>query len=204
MHPQRLRELFDELSAALVLYARQWCHDPDDAVQEAFVDLADCQPEPESPAAWLHTTTRRKAQNIARAAARRRQHHRRAGQGKPTTQDSWFEGARGESPLSPQQVSVGLEQLSDQQRELVVARVWGGLTFEQLSEVSGCSVSSVYRQYTAALRQLKQILGRSADQHSQPAENDNQHDDDQKYCNNHHQRAAKANRRIRLADGESL
>jgi len=168
MHPQRLRELFDELSAALVLFARQWCDDPDDAVQEAFVDLAACQPEPESPPAWLYTTTRRKAQNIARAAARRRQHHRRAVQGKSTAPSSWFEGATGDFPLSPQQVSEGLELLPAQQRELVVARVWGGLTFEQLADVSGCSVSSVYRRYAAALRNLKQILGRLAEEQTIP------------------------------------
>lgn len=204
MHPKRLRELFDELSATLVLYARQWCDDPDDAVQEAFVDLADCQPEPDSPAAWLHTTTRRKAQNIARAAARRRQHHRRAGQDKSARQGSWFEAATGDQPLSPQQVAVGLEQLSDQQRELVVARVWGGLTFEQLAEVSGCSTSSVYRQYTAALQQLKQILGQLEEEENQPAKEDDQGHHGQEDSNKHHHRAAKAIRRLRLAEGESL
>jgi RNA polymerase sigma-70 factor (ECF subfamily) len=69
-----LQELFASLSNALVLYARQWCRTPEDAVQEAFIDLANCSSEPTYPKAWLYTTTRRKAQNIARAESRHRNH----------------------------------------------------------------------------------------------------------------------------------
>ncbi|MCU0713024.1 MAG: hypothetical protein MUC43_13265 [Pirellula sp.] len=57
MHPAILQELFADLSNALVLYARGWCKNPEDAVQEAFIDLANCNPEPSSPKAWLYTTT---------------------------------------------------------------------------------------------------------------------------------------------------
>jgi len=74
MHSDNLQELFASLSNALVLYARQWCRTPEDAVQEAFIDLANCSSEPTYPKAWLYTTTRRKAQNIARAESRHRNH----------------------------------------------------------------------------------------------------------------------------------
>jgi RNA polymerase sigma-70 factor (ECF subfamily) len=60
MPSDNLQELFASLSNALVLYARQWCRTPEDAVQEAFIDLANCASEPTYPKAWLYTTTRRK------------------------------------------------------------------------------------------------------------------------------------------------
>ncbi|MEO8268704.1 MAG: sigma factor, partial [Aureliella sp.] len=65
MHSQRIQELYQEHAAALVLYARQWCCAPDDALQEAMLALAKCQPIPNDPVAWLYTTTRRRAMNIA-------------------------------------------------------------------------------------------------------------------------------------------
>lgn len=154
MQQQRLQELFDELSGPLVLYARGWCDAPDDAVQEAFIDLSRCSVEPDSPEAWLHKTTRRKAQNIARAEGRRQKHHQRACQ----EQVAWFDECRSSNDLAPTDVVRGLELLSTEERELVVARVWGQLGFEQLAELLDCSISSAHRRYTAALSQLKTLV----------------------------------------------
>lgn len=153
MHVQRLHQLFDELNPALVLYARQWCEYPDDAVQEAFIDLAQCEDEPESPKAWLYTTTRRKAQNIARSENRRRYHQQQASE----TVATWFSKTSNQALLA-EDVAHGLESLDSDERELVVARIWGELHFEQLAELLGCSVSSAHRRYNAALLKLKKVV----------------------------------------------
>ena len=159
MQPHQLQELFEEHSAALVLYARQWCALPDDAVQEAFIDLARVREAPDCPQFWLYTTTRRKAQNIARAEQRRRTHQLAAAQQYPLEEgyETWFrpDGA----PLLVAEDGVrGLEKLSPDERELLVARVWGGLNFEQLARLLDCSLSSAHRRYSAALRRLRAIL----------------------------------------------
>ncbi len=161
MQQPRLQILFDELSSALVLYARQWCDAPDDAVQEAFIDLANCEPEPLSPKAWLYTTTRRKAQNIARAENRRRRHHQLASEQQSTNGDlsnNWFLSSNSTNLLLPEDVMHGLQALPDDERELLVARVWGELNFEQLAELMNCSISSAHRRYRTALQRLKGIL----------------------------------------------
>ena len=55
----------DEHGAAKSLYARQWCRVPDDALQEALIDLARQDPVPDNPVAWLYKTVRRRAMNLA-------------------------------------------------------------------------------------------------------------------------------------------
>ena len=154
MQQERLRELFEALSAPLVLYARVWCAAPDDAVQEAFIDFANLEAVPECPRAWLYKTTRRKAQNIARSEVRRKTHHERAGQ----LQDEWFDISRSESELAPSDVIHALNQLERGERELVTARIWGELGYEQLADLLGCSVSSAHRRYHAALSRLRTLM----------------------------------------------
>jgi DNA-directed RNA polymerase specialized sigma24 family protein len=41
---------------------------------------------------------------------------------------------------------------------MIVAKVWGELSFEELGELMNCSASSAYRRYTAALTELKSIV----------------------------------------------
>ena len=41
MDPDLLGYLIDRYLPALVLYARQWCHAPEDVVQEAMIKLAE-------------------------------------------------------------------------------------------------------------------------------------------------------------------
>jgi RNA polymerase sigma factor (sigma-70 family) len=159
MHPVQLQQLFNELSAALVLYARQWCTLPDDAVQEAFIDLAKSTSDPDCPRSWLFTTTRRKAQNIARSERRRQTHQNAAAQWMPVHEEpkTWFPST-GSTPLVAEDVVRGLRSLESDQRELLVARIWGELSFEQLAELLACSVSSAHRRYYAALENLKAAM----------------------------------------------
>ena len=51
------------------------------------------------------------------------------------------------------------ESLPLEQREVIVAHLWGGLTFEQIGELSGCSASTAHRQYTAGLSAIRERLG---------------------------------------------
>ena len=48
-----LAELVDRHGPALVLYARQICEEPEDVVQEAFLEFIEQPASPENVAAWL-------------------------------------------------------------------------------------------------------------------------------------------------------
>ncbi len=62
-------------------------------------------------------------------------------------------------PLDPETATAELQALPLEQREVIVAHLWGGLTFEQIAEVSGISSSTAHRHYRAGLTALRERLG---------------------------------------------
>src|SRR5262245_30342865 len=131
MTPEALGRLMDEHAAALVLYARQCCASAEDVVQEAFVKLASQKPEPSPILPWLYRVVRNAALTAARSERRRRHHESQAAAKTP----AWF--LPGEAnKLDGQTAAAALAQLPLEQREVLVARLWGGLTFEQIAAVS--------------------------------------------------------------------
>jgi DNA-directed RNA polymerase specialized sigma24 family protein len=55
--------------------------------------------------------------------------------------------------------TAALRSLPPEQSEVIVARIWGGLTFEQIGEAVGCSAATAYRTYSAGLSALRKKLG---------------------------------------------
>jgi RNA polymerase sigma factor (sigma-70 family) len=146
------RELVDlhaRHSAALVFYARQWCDNPDDAAQEAMIELSQQSPPPHDPVGWLFTTTRRRAINQARSQRRWDAHHRRAA----AERASWFATDSNEFP-DEDELRSALQSLDELDRQIVVARIWGELSFTQLAQLVDRPVSFVHRRYHRALTTL--------------------------------------------------
>ena len=156
MDPESLGSLIDRLAAPLELYARQWSDAPEDVVQEAFLSLASRASAPANPGAWLFRAVRNRAINAGIASRRRRKHEAAAGAG------SWFEAQHSprEGPaVDPESAQEALSALPVEQREVIVARLWGGLTFEQIAGLVGTSASSAHRQYHEGLTALRGRLG---------------------------------------------
>ena len=145
-----LERIVQELGASLVLFARQWCACPDDALQEALIDLATKDPAPVSPKAWLFRVVKNKAMNLARSQRRRSKHELSR-----AVPDLWFE-AEPEGRLDSQQVMHWIEQLPDIQRQIVTARIWGDLTFEQIAEVVDRPTATVFRLFREAIETMRQ------------------------------------------------
>jgi RNA polymerase sigma-70 factor (ECF subfamily) len=154
MGPEVLASLIDRHAAALELYARSWCDDPEDVVQVAFVKLAGLPRPPDQPAAWLFRVVRHEAINAGRASRRRRRHEGRA----KADVTPWFEPDPG-AAIDAREATAALMSLPIEQREVVVARLWGGLTFEQVAALVVGSSSGVHRVYHEALRTLRERLG---------------------------------------------
>jgi RNA polymerase sigma-70 factor (ECF subfamily) len=153
MGPEALGRLVDEHAAALVLYARQLCHAPEDVVQEAFIKLAGQAQPPEHVLPWLYRVVRNGALSAARSARRRRRHEAVAASRIP----DWFlpsDSARLDATTATQ----ALKSLAPEEREVVVAHLWGGLTFEVIGELTATSSSTAHRRYLAALMALRERL----------------------------------------------
>jgi RNA polymerase sigma-70 factor (ECF subfamily) len=158
MDHECLGRLVDRHAAALELYARQWCDTPEDVVQEAFLKLALERVPPDNPAAWLFRVVRNGALNAAIAARRRRRHEAKA----VCAELSWLEArpaAAEAGSIDPEMASAELRSLPLEQREVIVAHLWGGLTFEQIAALAGTSASTAHRHYCAGLAAIRKRLG---------------------------------------------
>jgi RNA polymerase sigma factor (sigma-70 family) len=156
--PELLGQLLSEHAAALTLFARQWCKAPEDVVQEAFLRLAGQREPPREPAAWLFAVVRNGAISAGRAEARRRRHEAAAAE----MNSDWFEvedASRRPGDIDSQAAAHGLSRLLLEEREVIVAHIWGGLTFAQIAELVDSSASTVHRRYQAGLQALRNLLG---------------------------------------------
>jgi RNA polymerase sigma factor (sigma-70 family) len=151
MEPAILGQLYRQHAPALRLYARQWGGSAEDLVQEAFLRLAQQTPPPERVLPWLYRVVRNAARMAQRTAARRRLREHRAS--KP---EAWFTTT--EHRLDADEATRLLAEVPLELREVIVARLWGGLTFEDIACLIGCSLPTAHRRYQTGLVQLRERL----------------------------------------------
>ncbi|MBC7816810.1 MAG: sigma-70 family RNA polymerase sigma factor [Planctomycetaceae bacterium] len=147
------QRLLDQWAGPLELFAAQWTDSPEDCVQEAFVQLARQTTWPDDVTAWLFRVVRNRAISLERSAQRRRKHESNAARLVPVERDGV------EKLCEPDELGELLESLDIEQREIVLARVWGGLGFEQLAEVFAISPATAFRRFESALKVLRERLG---------------------------------------------
>lgn len=152
--PEFLGRLFDRHAATLELYARQLCDCSDDVVQEALIELVEQARPPVDTVAWLYRVVRNKAISASRSSQRRKRHETDAAGHRQV----WFSQSRTDL-IDVGAAATALKSLPSEQREVVVARIWGGRSFQQIGELVGISDSAAHRRYEAALLAMRQKLG---------------------------------------------
>lgn len=166
----KLAAVIQRLYGPLLMFARGLCAEPEDVVQETFLEL---QKHPELLSfdseeaqaaeatrlrAWLFRTARHRALNWQRSR-RRRQHHEL----NYSEQKTWF-ATVSHSHVEADEASSALEALSAEIRETVIARLWGNLTLEEIAVLTEVSISTAQRRYIRGLEQLRQRLDRDPKQ----------------------------------------
>ncbi|HAN97044.1 MAG TPA: sigma-70 family RNA polymerase sigma factor [Planctomycetaceae bacterium] len=148
---------FDEIErlarrygAALVLYARSWFDSPDDIVQDALLELLRQSSWPVRPIAWLYGAIRYRALHRRRERDRRRRReavvaHR---------EEPWFVPDPSAS-LDAARATELLVELDPDLRETVVARIWGGLSYAEIGELTGVEASTAQRRFVSAIALLR-------------------------------------------------
>jgi RNA polymerase sigma-70 factor (ECF subfamily) len=109
---------------------------------------------PDNPTAWLYRVVRNAAISTGRSEQRRQK--REAIKAENTA--AWFQ-ANEETNLDATAAAAALTELPAEQREAIVAHLWGGLSFAEIGELMGMSASSAHRTYTAGLTALRILLG---------------------------------------------
>jgi len=171
---ERVARLYEQWAGALTLYARQWVDAAaaGDVVQEVFVRLIAQQhrgqpkgnpadgalpgslpgvlPGVDDPAAWLYRCVRNQAISAGRSGSRRKHRERVVGQRTPR-----FFSTDPASALLEDEAQLALEHLAPDLREVVVMRIWGQLTLEQVGKILGVSTTTVFNRYRSALTDLR-------------------------------------------------
>ena len=148
---------FDQHGAALILFARQWVSsyvDAEDVVQEAFVRFWRSRDRATDPVAYLYTSVKNFALDWQRGRRRRNSRDRAAARPEAET---WFA-----SPLEQNErrdmIIAALGRLPEEQREVLVMKIWGGLSFPQIAEALRISANTVASRYRYALAKLREQL----------------------------------------------
>ncbi len=148
---------FHHYGPKLLLCARQWTRtqaDAEDVVQEAFVRFWRHQRGlPGDPMALMVTSVRRAAFDLARRDGRRTAREERAQAGSFDLV-TWFESTV-ESDERRAAIESALGRIPSEQREVLVLKIWAGLTFEQIAvelDLSPHTAASRYRYALGALR----------------------------------------------------
>lgn len=155
------RGLLEEWGPRLLLFARQQTPEPaeaEDVVQEAMVRFWKARRrEPDLEPPLLFTLVRRIAVDRARQLNRRRAQRETLAAEAEVNGAGWFEPP-GEDRERAAFVEQALRGLPGEQREVVVLKVWGGLTFEQVGESLGISPHTAASRYRYALGHLRRTL----------------------------------------------
>ena len=151
LSPDELEQLMRRHSPALRLFAAQWTNSADDAVQESFIRLMAQSSRPSNVVAWLYRVVRNRAISMSRSTRRRRNHESQV------ADKSWFVGPP-QQGVDAEELSEAMSGLEQTLREIVIARIWGGLGFAELAEVLGVSTATAHRRYQQALGELRERL----------------------------------------------
>jgi RNA polymerase sigma-70 factor (ECF subfamily) len=141
---------------ALALFARQWVStraDAEDVVQEAFIRFWRSRQRVADPTAYLYACVKHCALDAQRSHRRRLK--REQATARPET-EPLFGGI--EQSERRRMMQASLRNLPENQREAVVMRIWGGLSFVQIGAALGTSPDTAASRYRFAMARLRAEL----------------------------------------------
>ena len=147
-----VRRLYDQHGPALVAYASGFVPDAaaaEDVVHQVFLRLLSAELiKPDMPIAYVYRAVRNAALNARRSNLRL------------ATLDVqknvfWHRGGNQEAALT---LEKALAELPEEQREVVVMRVWSGMTLEEIAAAVDAPLNTIASRYRYALDKLRKHL----------------------------------------------
>ena len=147
---------FSQLAPGLVLFARQWARstaDAEDIVQEVFVKFWRRNHNIENRA-LLYATVRSIALDFLRRDSRRARRESAA----VAETDQAVQPAFEIEDESQRELVAALDRLPNEQREVLVMKIWNELTFAEIASALEISQNTAASRYRYALAALKKNL----------------------------------------------
>jgi RNA polymerase sigma-70 factor, ECF subfamily len=150
--PGWCEELYRAKASELVLYGRALglSHaEAEDVLQETFVALMQRSQAPELPEHYCLRSFRNRALNYRRSMWRRLT--------RELESSRWFERAATESPAE-RAAMRGLAALPQDQREVIVLKIWHKHTFDEIGGLLDISPNTAAGRYRYGLQKLRMFL----------------------------------------------
>ena len=147
----------DRHGAALVLFARQWSTsrtEAEDVVQEAFVRFWRSRQRAQDPAAYLYACVKRCAIEMMRSSSRRVRREEASAR-EETVPLFGCDLERDERRVA---IEAALAGLPEPQREVLVLKIWGGLSFPQIAAAVNVPPDTAASRYRYAIAKLREQL----------------------------------------------
>ena len=155
--PDQWTAWLDRHIAALILFARQWVprhSDAEDVVQEAFIRFWRSRDRVSEPAAYFYACVKHVALDWQRGRKRRSSREEATARSEAETLFT--------SPLEQDErreaIEAALRNLPVSQREVLVMRIWGGLSFPQIAAALQVSADTAKSRHRYALAKLREQL----------------------------------------------
>lgn len=154
-----LAQLYSIASTGVYSYALSILkdsHDAEDVLHDCFVRIFAFAPNYRSegkPMAWIITITR----NLC--MKRLQQRNRTV----PLDQQDWKRYIQGNTGMTPDDkimLSACMEQLSEEERQIVVLHAVSGLSHRQIGQIMDLKLSTVLSKYNRSIKKLRQQLGK--------------------------------------------
>jgi RNA polymerase sigma factor (sigma-70 family) len=145
--------IYDRYASSLLLYARSLTRNAaqsEDLVQDAFIRLMEYDPArlQGSAKGLLFATLRNLVMD----------EHRRAGVHQRVRPVLRLRGKDSAQTCNSEELSQLLYDLPDEQRETVMLKIFGGMTFDEIAEMTRTGAPTVMSRYRYALAKLEQSL----------------------------------------------
>jgi len=156
---QTFDQAYTDHGRALVLFARQWAHslsDAEDLVQEGFVKAFKARDtlEPSRLAPALYNAVRWAGIDRLRSRIRREKREHEVG---ARSTVAWFEHSL-ETDERRDAVQSALATIPEDQREVLVMKIWGELSFREIGEALDISPNTAASRYRYGLDALRHTL----------------------------------------------
>jgi len=151
-----------EHGPALLLLARQWIAsfpDAEDVVQEAFLRFWPSRYRADDPVAYLYACIKHCALEWHRSDHRRIRREQAAAHDELSDGQSLF---LGQIEQDERRIAIesALQRLSETQREVLVMKIWGKLSFPQIAQSLAISPNTAASRYRYALADLRNHLAK--------------------------------------------
>ena len=152
--PDEWRDWLRSHGPKFLLFARQQTRrdsDAEDVLQDALVEA--WQRVGRTPDdALVYSTIRRRAIDLARSADRRAIREESSGPAEP-----WF-SPDVEQRETQRLLEEAVKEITPIYRDVVVLKMWSGLTFQQISETLGIPLNTAASRYRYAIEELRENL----------------------------------------------